>query len=171
MATDRVEGEKPAVRAVRPSKRAAPPRSKSDDKRRLTSAANLPRMAGWNRWRPVRRIIDVPGEEQRQQTESEAMEQARALVLEQATAGARQADIARLLFPPMDPATLRRHFRHELALGRERQLVDLAAAFQMALSGADLMMARFLPQGGWPIEAAALTAHTAIPSIPGDDRL
>lgn len=172
-------GGKCVIRSIRPSKRdterakraAAPPRSKPGDGRRLTSAANLPRMAGWNRWRPARRVIDVPGEGQREQTEGEAMAQARAQVLDLMAVGVRQCDIAKLMQPPMDPATLRKHFRHELALGRQRQMAVVAAvAFRLAVSGDDPAMTRFWlrTRGGWRDGAGDARSGGAVIASIGD---
>lgn len=177
IAASRLQGEKCAVRSIPPPKRdterakraAAPPRSKPNDRRRLTSAANLPCMAGWNRWRPNRRTIDVPGEGQREQTESEAMAQARAQVLDLMAVGVRQCDIAKLMQPPMDPATLRKHFRHELALGRQRQMAVVAAvAFRLATSGDDPAMTRFWlrTRGGWRDGASGIANGAVVQSIP-----
>jgi hypothetical protein len=132
-------------------------------------------MAGKNRWRPTRRVIDIPEEGEREQTEREALAEARARVVHLLMLGIPQAHIAKVMQPPMDPATLRKHFRHELALGRLRQMARVAAvAFRLAASGDNPAMTRFWlrTRGGW--RDAAGEAHSGsvvIQSMPGDDRL
>jgi hypothetical protein len=129
-------------------------------------------MAGWNRWRPARCTIDVPGEGLREQTEQEAMALARARVLDLMAVGVRQCDIAKLMQPPMDPATLRKHFRHELTLGKQRQMAVVAAvAFQLAISGDDPIMTRFWlrAQCGWRDGVGETpSGRMAIQSVPKD---
>ena len=145
--------KQPSKRETERAKRAAaPPRSKPGDRRRLTSAANLPRMGGWNRWTPTRYIIEVPDQASRRQTEEEAWTEARTRVADLMELGMRQADIGRLMQPPMDRATLRKHFRDVITLGHLRQNARVAAvAFEMAISGDHPAMTRFWlrTRAGW----------------------
>lgn len=176
--------ETPAIRSKRPAKReterakraAAEPRSRPGDRRRVTSAANLPDMAGRNRWRPARLVTDLPGGGSRVQTEDEAWEGARATVRHLQSLGFTQIIIAKLMHPPMDPATLRKHFAADLASGRKQQTARVAAtAYQLAISGRDPAMTRFWlrTRAGWRFSATGNYGggEIIVEAMPGDDRL
>ena len=173
----------PTIRTRRPSKRdterahraSSVPRSKAGDRRRLTPAENLPDMAGKNRWRPARYFIDLPGGGRREQTEDEAWNDARALVGQLMALGLPQTTIVTLMRPKMDPATLRKHFAAELAMGRQYQEARVAkTAYQMAVSGRNPAMTRFWlhTRAGWRSSGAVEErCSIEIASIPGDDGL
>jgi hypothetical protein len=132
-------------------------------------------MAGKNRWRPTRTVIDLPRGASREQTEQEAWEGARALVGNLVALGLPQSIIASLMRPPMNPATLRKHFAPDIADARQQQAVRVAAtAYHLAVSGQHPAMTRFWLQTRAPAQfgSAVMKPGTiVVQSMPGDDRL
>lgn len=174
--TIQIVSKRPGKQVTERAKRIiASPRSQPGDGRRISSAKNLPPMAGKNRWKPRRCIIDLPDGGSRAQTEEEAWEDARSVVRHYMMVGFSQEIIAKLMHPTMDPTTLRRHFRHELDVGKETQVARLAGtAYQLAVTGRDPAMLRFLLQtkGGFSSDSGdRAEGPILVQSIPGDEGL